>query len=238
MAIALEGFLNTVNPSDQSSVSINPHPPKTPPRTGIEARRERQRQEARRAILDATQTLMAESEDCEFSIRSLAERCGYSAPTVYYHFGDKDGLRCAVLDDGMQTLVSLLDAGARDADPQARLRSILVIFIRFAMDNPTFSGLWGTVSRQPGIEMPPSVDAVKQRLDAPVAELIESGRLPDYDTESAEQVLWAMLHGLIAIQTAEPDHPWAPGLVERAVDSLLRGMTAADPAAPAGGSSR
>ena len=43
---------------------------------------------------------------------------------------------------------------------------------------------------------------------------------------SAEQVLWAMLHGLITLQMAEPDHPWAPGLAEDAIDSLLRGMFA------------
>ena len=42
---------------------------------------------------------------------------------------------------------------------------------------------------------------------------------------SAEQVLWALLHGLIALPMTEPDHPWAPGLAENAVDSLLRGMT-------------
>ena len=28
---------------------------------------------------------------------------------------------------------------------------------------------------------------------------------------SAEQVLWAMLHGLITLQMNEPEHPWAPG---------------------------
>ena len=54
--------------------------PKNAASIGIESRRERQRQEARRAILDSTQGLLSESEGGDFSIRSLAARCGYSAP--------------------------------------------------------------------------------------------------------------------------------------------------------------
>ncbi len=96
-------------------MSLSPNRPKAAPRTGIEARRERQRHEARRAILDATEALLAESEGGDFSIRGLAEKCGYSAPTVYYHFGDKDGLMLALLEDGMQTLASDLFSPAERA---------------------------------------------------------------------------------------------------------------------------
>jgi len=195
------------------------------PRRGIEARRERQRQEARRTILDAAQRLLSSSEGGDFSIRSLAENCGYSAPTIYYHFGDKEGVLTALLDEGLHALVLQLAAcgGSSSLD---QLRSILLTFIRYSTDHPTFSGLLGSVSSQPGVEMPPAFEEVKEHLDAPVRELIQTGQLGDFDTASAEQVLWALLHGLIALQTAEPDHPWAPGLAERAVDSLLRGMTA------------
>jgi len=54
----------------------------------IEERRERQRQEARRTILDATEALMIEANGSDFSIRRLGEKSGYSAPTVYHYFGD------------------------------------------------------------------------------------------------------------------------------------------------------
>ena len=73
--------------------------------------------------------------------------------------------------------------------------------------------------------MPPAVEGVGQRLDSPIRELIASERLIGFDTTSAEQVIWALLRGLIAMQIAEPEHPWAPGLAERAVDTMLRGMT-------------
>jgi len=211
-------------------VSLSPHRPKAAPRTGIEARRERQRQEARRAILDATESLLAESAGGDFSIRGLADKCGYSAPTVYYHFGDKDGLMSALLEDGMQTLAAELAHSCAAPDPLDRLRSMLIAFIHYSTENPIFSALWWNVSRQPGNEMPPSFEQVRERLDTTVTDLVASGRLRDHDKTRAEQTLWVLLHGLVGLQNAEPDHPWAPGLAESAIDNLLRGMTV-DPAA-------
>jgi len=199
--------------------------PKNEAAIGIESRRERQRQEARSAILDATQVLLSESEDGDFSIRSLAARCGYSAPTIYHYFGDKDGLLAELFSDGMRALAIDLEEACQSKDSLDRLRSILLAFIRFATDHPTFSSLWGTVARHPGTEMPEAYEDVKELLDTPVRELIEAGRFGDFDTASAEQVLWALLHGLIALPMMQPDHPWAPGLAENAVDSLLHGMT-------------
>ncbi len=55
-------------------------------------RRTRQREEARRAILDATEELLLEVGYDDFSMRRLVERCGYAAPSIYHYFGDKDGL--------------------------------------------------------------------------------------------------------------------------------------------------
>ena len=69
-------------------------------------RRERQRQEARRTILDATESLVIEKNGSDFSIRELGKRAGYSAPTVYHYFGDKDGLIEALLEERVSRLAS------------------------------------------------------------------------------------------------------------------------------------
>ena len=45
-------------------------------------RRQQQRRDARRAILDAAESLILESGYERFSIRRLASRCGYTAPTA------------------------------------------------------------------------------------------------------------------------------------------------------------
>jgi hypothetical protein len=60
-----------------------------------------------------------------------------------------------------------------------------------------------------------------------VSELVETDRFKGMDKASAEQMLWVLLHGLVGLQNADPEHPWAPELAESAFDSLLRGMTTA-----------
>ena len=105
-------------------------PPTARSGTRIAARRERQRREARRAILEATHSLLSESEAGDFSIRHLSQVCGYSAPTIYHYFGGKESLLAALLEDGMQALASELDRSCQSSDALDRLRSILLTFIR------------------------------------------------------------------------------------------------------------
>lgn len=112
----------------------------------IEERRERQRQEARRTILDATEALMIEANGSSFSIRKLGDRSGYSAPTVYHYFGDKDGLIDALLDDRVGRLADELEQVDPNADPRERLRAILLAYFEFSVSNPTFTRLMWTVS--------------------------------------------------------------------------------------------
>ena len=51
-------------------------------------RRLRQREKARRTILDASEEMLVSDGYEHFSMRKLAARCGYTAPTIYHYFGD------------------------------------------------------------------------------------------------------------------------------------------------------
>ena len=68
-------------------------------------RREQQRSDARRAILAAAESILVEDGYEQFSMRRLAERCGYTAPTIYHYFGDKLGLLDAVLETRFRELL-------------------------------------------------------------------------------------------------------------------------------------
>jgi len=51
-------------------------------------------------ILEAASELLARSADADISTRAVSEAAGVTAPTLYHHFGDKDGLLAAVVDFG------------------------------------------------------------------------------------------------------------------------------------------
>jgi AcrR family transcriptional regulator len=195
----------------------------TPP--GIEHRRARQREEARRTILDATELLLIESGGFDFSIRSLSKRCGYSAPTVYHYFGDKDGLIDALLEERVAGLADAIERLPVTDDALADLRAVLMVFVGFSAAHPTFDRLMWTVSSKGQTRTMPALERLSARVRPPLDALARSGRLGDGDAESTGQMIWALLHGLSALRVIEPAHPWVPNLGERAIEALLRGMT-------------
>jgi AcrR family transcriptional regulator len=192
---------------------------------GIERRRARQREEARRSILDATELLLIESGGFDFSIRSLSKRSGYSAPTVYHYFGDKDGLIDALLEERIAGLADAIERVPVSGDAVADLRAVLHVFVAFGAQHPTFDRLMWTVSSKGQSRTTPAMERLSARVRPPLVELADSDRLGGDDIETAGQMIWALLHGLSALRVTEPDHPWAPNLGERAIDTLLRGMT-------------
>ena len=211
--------MDVVNPLDPPDMSTAPAP------NGIEERRERQRVEARRAILDATEALVIESASCDFSMRSLGRRCGYSAPTVYHYFGDKDGLIDALLEERLAQLGEALDRLPPNDDALAELRAVLLLSVEFWASHATLARLIWTVSSKGESRMPPVLDRVSERVEAAVRVLVQDGRFAGFDPDTARQMLWALLQGLISQRINAPDHPWTPNLAERALDTLLRGMT-------------
>src|SRR5207249_3342772 len=54
----------------------------------------------RTRILEAASELLARSADADISTRAVCEAAGVTAPTLYHHFGDKEGLLAAVVDFG------------------------------------------------------------------------------------------------------------------------------------------
>jgi AcrR family transcriptional regulator len=54
----------------------------------------------RTRILEAAADLLAQSADADASTRAVCDAAGVTAPTLYHHFGDKEGLLTAMVDFG------------------------------------------------------------------------------------------------------------------------------------------
>ncbi len=194
------------------------------PRPRIGERRERQRQEARRTILDATEALMIEKNGSDFSIRSLADRSGYSAPTVYHYFGDKDGLIEALLEERVARLADQLERVEPTGDTQNDLRAMLLAYFEFSADHQTFTRLMWTLSRKGESRMPEAMNRVQSCIGNAVERFGGSGRLGPFDANSAGKMLWALAYGLVSLRITQPDFTWEDNLAERALDALFLGM--------------
>ena len=202
----------------------SPDAVRAPAHPGPAERRERQRQEARRTILDATEALMLEKHGSDFSIRALGKRAGYSAPTVYHYFGDKDGLIEALLEERVSRLADQLESIEPTGDAQADLRAMLLAYHDFSAEHPTFTRLMWTLSRKGESRMPPAMDRVRSAIERATERFGDSGRLGGFDADSAGRVLWALAYGLVSLQISQPDFPSDDQLAARALDALFLGM--------------
>jgi AcrR family transcriptional regulator len=91
-------------------------------------------------IIETAAGLLAQSADVDVSTRAICDAAGVTAPTLYHHFGDKDGLLAAVVDFGWATfLETKLAVAAVVHDHVADdIRAGWDNHLEFARENPSF----------------------------------------------------------------------------------------------------
>ncbi|WP_205706178.1 TetR/AcrR family transcriptional regulator [Kineococcus indalonis] len=87
-------------------------------------------------MIDAATRLLGERPEVEPTTRSLYEAAGVTAPTLYHHFGDKDGLIEAVLDEAFARYLERKHAVPRSEDLVADFAAGWDMHVRFGLDNP------------------------------------------------------------------------------------------------------
>ena len=169
----------------------------------------------REALIDASETLLAERGVEGFSLREVARRSGVSPAAPAHHFGDATGLLTAVATAAFDGLTAALEAGnARGkADPVARLREQGVGYVSFALRHP---GRFGLMFR-PDIARDAALEAHAQASFA----VLESGVRALYDLPAATPLapvqwnallsLWSVVHGFAHLALAGKFELFAPG---------------------------
>jgi len=189
-------------------------------------RRTRQREETRRAILDATEAILLEDGIEQFSIRKLATRCGYTAPTIYHYFQDKDGLIDALLEERFSRLLQRVRRVSIGPDPIANMREYGRAFLRFAASNPTFYRVMIRGASDGGERKIRAAEQARDLMAGQLQALASEGRLWTDDVEAALQSVWAVLHGVAALRLGNPKYAWSKNLADVALETVLRGLTA------------
>jgi AcrR family transcriptional regulator len=203
-------------------------------------RREAAKAALREQILDASRRLFAEHGFAQVTMRRIAQEIGYSATTIYLHFPDKVALMRELCTRDFQALQQGFLGALAVADPVERIRAIGIAYVRFAGTHPHhyrlmfMTGLQDAEAEEMVRESTiaqgdPSQDAYALLVDL-VRAAQAAGRLRKAkgDPHRTAQVLWAGLHGVIALHLDKGNDPWVPWrpLGEQAgtmIDVLLRG---------------
>jgi AcrR family transcriptional regulator len=201
-------------------------------------RREREKLALRTKILDAARELFAEHGYDAVTMRQIAERIEYTPTAIYYHFKDKDAVIRELCDADYSALAEEFQKIAAVDDPRQRLREMGRAYTRFALEHPNHYRLM-FMTPAPSGDVAPLEKKGKPDQDAyaflmwTVGQAAAAGLFrPEYnaDVELTAQLLWAGVHGIVALQVAKGTDPWVEwrpmdARLESMLDLLIRGLT-------------
>ncbi|BAX90669.1 TetR/AcrR family transcriptional regulator [Mycobacterium shigaense] len=159
----------------------------------------RKRGDATRAkIIDETVRCIVEEGFAAATAKHVAERAGVTWGVIQYHFGDRNGVLMAVVDDGVDRLIESLSAADVSELPLRERIEVVVDTAWSCYSSPTSlaafeilratRGALGSSSRRHLLEMNSAIS--------------ELGRLitDDPANTGVSEVIWATLRGVVLVQ--------------------------------------
>lgn len=154
--------------------------------------------ETRAKIIDETVRCVVEEGFSAATAKHVAERAGVTWGVIQYHFGDRNGLLMAVVDDGVAKLIESLSATEVAGLPfQQRIETVVDIawacyssptsMAAFEILRATRGSL-GESSRRHLLDMNDAINALGRLISEDPA-----------DREVAE-VIWASLRGMVLVE--------------------------------------
>ena len=170
---------------------------------GISERKERDRAEMRKNIIDAAMEMFTHEGYENASIRKIADKIEYSPATIYLYYKDKDELLYDVQAECFSRLVHAFKTEAADKEPFTRLQQIGAAYTKFGLSNPEMYDLMfimkSPMNNVDDDEVWQNADDAFGYLAQCVKECMEQGILRFDDVWLGTLSIWAMAHGLISL---------------------------------------
>jgi AcrR family transcriptional regulator len=181
-------------------------------------------QQLRELILDAAQEIIDVHGLSGLSAREIARRIGYSPGTIYNMFANLDdvvlNVEARVLD-ALDKRLSEIQRGAQHAD--AQVVRIAHAYLAFTQQNPRLWNLLFEHHMPSGTDLPGWYQEKLEGLMGHVERALEphfpAGR--EADRQRAARVLWAGVHGITSLSTADKLSVVTTETAGRLIDDLV-----------------
>ena len=172
---------------------------------GVIDRKEREKVEMKRQILDAARSLFLEQGFEKTSIRNIAEVIEYSAGTIYLYFKDKNEILFALHVESFSVLMQAMQAGIMgETDPFERLISLGKHYLKYAFENPELYDLMFVMTApMETLECREEIwcdgERAFETLKFVVGDCIDAGYFKDAENETISVMVWSLVHGLATL---------------------------------------
>lgn len=171
---------------------------------GIVERKEREREEMRKLILEGAQKLFLTNGFEKVSIRNIADEIEYSPATIYLYYKDKNELFFALHQTAFTKLIEEFAPIAHIEQPMDKLIEMGRLYLRFAFENPELYDLMFIMTapietlacREDVWEDGHRAFGILQQV---VQACIDTGTLKHTNAEQAALLIWSTVHGLTAL---------------------------------------
>jgi AcrR family transcriptional regulator len=170
-------------------------------------RRENEKLDLRRNIIDTAASLFVEKGYEDLSMRQIAERIGYSATTIYRFYDNKDALLSAIVDEGFKRFGKDLAASLDGKDGTKGMRALGYAYVDFGLKNPAYYRLM--FMQRADLLFEPRPDEPKAPIDSfgilneAVKRAMDAGFFAQGDSLTVSKVIWAMMHGITSLALAD-----------------------------------
>lgn len=198
---------------------------------GISDRKEREKQEMKRLIIDASMRMFLEEGYEKTSIRNIADKIEYSPGTIYLYYKDKDELLHEVQREAFDRLLLALQEKAPSKSPGKRLEQIALAYIEFGHAQPDLYDLMFII-RAPMNKVEEkgwlNGKACFAYLMDCVEECVAKKLIRFTDPRAAAISVWSMCHGLVSLnvrcrmKVLEQDEATVGKIIEMTVQEYLR----------------
>ena len=172
---------------------------------GVLDRKEREKTEMKRQILNAAQKLFLEQGFEKTSIRNIAEEIEYSAGTIYLYFKDKNEILFALHVEAFGVLMQSMQAGIMgETDPFERLVSLGKHYLKYAFENPELYDLMFIMTApMETLECREEIwcdgELAFNTLQFVVEDCKKAGYFAGENTETISIMVWSLVHGLATL---------------------------------------
>ncbi len=179
---------------------------------GVEERRERERQQRKRDILDAAKTLLVKKGIDDTSVNRIAKESELGIGTIYFYFKNKEEIFAEIQEEGLGLLYTYVtDAGKKKKHVEGKLAAAAAAYLNFSRECSEYFDVINYFITSPSTHFQSGLMArihskgasILSHVEGIIKQGIQQKIFIEKEPRRYAIFFWASLHGLLHIRKME-----------------------------------